>query len=53
MKELTLIPIMLLMEIVVWKFRHSEVSLSRLMIEMFSTGFITGVVSWIIMGGAL
>lgn len=53
MKELTLIPIMLLMEIVVWKFRHSEVSPSRLMIEMFITGYITGIVSLAIMGGTL
>jgi len=50
---LTLIPIMVLAEFVVWYFRHNEVELVQLMIEMFSAGFAIGIITFYILGGGV
>lgn len=48
---LALIPIMVLTEFTVWYFRHSEVGLMQLFLEMFSAGFVMGIISLYILGG--
>lgn len=48
---LALIPIMVLTEFTVWYFRHSEVELVQLFLEMFSAGFVMGIISLYILGG--
>lgn len=50
---LALIPIMVLTEFIVWYFRHNEVKLVQLIIEMFSAGFAMGIITFYILGGGV